>query len=143
MHLQMSRSRLLILTLMAVVVIACARVNNTNRATQREAEYQIARRSYSDVLKPGMSRKDVEDYLHNKGAAFRQMCCMGPNGMGVYDDLTKIGTERAPWNCSEHNVYIGFAFNPKVPVPTKGGPDANDSDILKEVRIFRWLEGCL
>ena len=38
MHLQMSRSRLLILTLMAVVVVACAGVYSTNRATQREAD---------------------------------------------------------------------------------------------------------
>jgi len=57
----------------------------------------------------------------------------------TYDDLVKIGQEKAPWFCSEHNVYIAFEFNPK----SEGeAPETNASDSLKRVSIFHELEGC-
>jgi hypothetical protein len=40
---------------------------------QREAGYQSTLRSYSEVLKPGMTRKEMEDYLRAKKIGFRQM----------------------------------------------------------------------
>jgi hypothetical protein len=144
----MQRSRLLLLILTLVVVFACAlgyaRTKRTTQlAQQRDAHYHAALRSYSEILRPGLSRKDVEAYLRSKRAPFRQMCCMGSSQTWVYDDLTKIGAEPAPWYCSEHKVYIWFAFAPAAPVPSQGGPYSNDSDTLTEVRIFHGLEGCL
>ena len=98
---------------------------------KREPIYQSKLLSYSAVLKPGMSRKEVEDYLRTKNITFRQMCCVdfkdtSPRG---YDDLAKIGQEPAPWACSEKNVYVAFQFD--------------SSDTLKSVTLYRWLEGCL
>jgi hypothetical protein len=73
------------------------------------------------------------------------MCCVANyRGQPVaasdtYDDLVKIGQEKAPWFCSEHNVYIAFEFNPK----SEGeAPETNASDSLKRVSIFHELEGC-
>ena len=75
-------------------------------AQQRELFYQATLRSYSDALRSGLTRKDVESYLRANNKPFRQMCCMGRSGKNAYDDLTKIGKESPPWNCSAHNVYI-------------------------------------
>ena len=60
------------------------------RATEkREAVYQRTPLSYSNILKPGMSRKGMEDYFHSRNIVFQQMCCVDPNtfSKGVYDDL--------------------------------------------------------
>ena len=47
----------------------------TERKEKREAAYQAKLLSYSDVLKPGMTRKNVEDFLRGKDVAFGQLCC--------------------------------------------------------------------
>ncbi len=109
-------------------------------AQQRELFYQATLRSYSDALRSGLTRKDVESYLRANNKPFRQMCCMGRSGKNAYDDLTKIGEESPPWNCSAHNVYIGLEF---VSAGTHPFPEAHESDTLTKVRIFHWFEGCL
>ena len=88
------------------------------------------------------SRKEVEAYLRQKNISFLQMCCInGDNSKHALDDLTKIGQEDAPWFCSENNIYVAFQFDDKG----RHGPhwDANESDVLSKITIFRWLEGCL
>jgi hypothetical protein len=106
---------------------------------KREAGYESTLLSYSQVLKPGMNRKEVEDYLHGKNITVRQMCCVAANELSKrsWDDLTKIGQEDAPWFCSENNVYVAFQFNDHG----QHGPheDANDLDTLKAVSIYHWL----
>lgn len=79
---------------------------------QREAGYQSILRSYNERFKPGVTRKEVEKYLHAESIPFRQMCCVEivVPSKDVYDDLTKIGQEEKPWFCSENNVYIAFQF---------------------------------
>ena len=72
------------------------------------------------------------------------MCCVDTShdySKIVYDDLTKIGQEDAPWFCSENAVYIAFQFT--RPTRTAGEADAEDSDRLRAVTIHHWLEGCL
>jgi hypothetical protein len=110
---------------------------------KREVAYQSALLAYSETLKPGMTRKEVEDYLRAKNVGFRLMCCVDfrNSSKGVYDELTKIGQEDAPWACSEKNIYVAFQFT--RPERNAAGWDANDSDTLKAITIFRWLEGCL
>jgi len=104
----------------------------------REAAYQSALRSYSDDLKPGTRRKDVENYLRAKGVPVIQMGGRSGRSDLTRSDLTKIGREDAPWYCSEYNVYVMFKFDATDPTGI-----LSDSDHLKEVTIFRWLEGCL
>lgn len=92
------------------------------------------------MFKQGMTRKDVEASLRREGRPFHRMCCMEPRRSSAYDSLTKIGEERAPWYCSQHNVYIGFEFSA---AESHEFPEANDSDRLMTVRIFNQFEGCL
>ena len=142
----MQRSQVLILSLILAALVVgggCyARASRAARLTvQRQASYQEALNSYSEALQPGMTRKDVEGYLRRKGTPFRQMCCM-ETSMNAYDDLTKIGSERAPWYCSAHNVYIGFAFVDASADPRRL-PESHESDTLIKVMIYHWNEGCL
>jgi len=118
---------------------AAAGAARAKRARQREAAYQSALRSYSEVLLPGMSRTQVEEFLRRGDKPFRQMCCMGPP-KNAWDDLIKIGEESAPWYCSQHNVYVGFEF---ISSGTHRFAEAHDTDSLKRVTLFHWFEGCL
>ena len=109
---------------------------------RREIAFQSAVRSYADVMKPGMSRKEVEDYLTAKNIGFRRMCCVDRTqfSKGVYDDVTQIGEEEAPWFCSYKNVYVAFQFTgPKHPVLST---TADPTDTLKAVSLYRRLEDC-
>ena len=66
------------------------------------------------------------------------MCCVEERS--AYADLVKIGKEKVPWFCSEHSVYAAFQFAAPEPHDI---PHAHDSDVLKKITIFHWLEGCL
>jgi hypothetical protein len=93
---------------------------------KREADYQAAVQSYSDALKPGATRKSVEDYLQAKGVKYEKMCCIDEKNADA--ELVRIGKEKHPWYCSEHDVYIAFQFV---------------DDKLKSITVYHWLEGCL
>ncbi|MFZ0739524.1 MAG: hypothetical protein WBL70_05160 [Candidatus Acidiferrales bacterium] len=105
---------------------------------KREAAYQAKLQSYSDVLKPGMTRKDVEDYLRGKVVAFGQLCCIDEKTASA--DLVYIGKEKHPWYCEKHNVFIAFQF---AAVEPHKGWEAYDSDTLKRITVFHKWEGCL
>ena len=107
---------------------------------QRQANYESSLRSYSKDLQPGATRREVEALLRNRGTAFRQMCCIDSPWSNALDDLIKIGDETAPFHCSEHNVYVALSF---APSQSRSLPEANDSDVLKTVRVYHRFEGCL
>ena len=140
----MQRSLVLVLGPLLFALVAgdgCASANRTARlAEQRETFYQASLRSYSEVLRLGMTRKDVEAYLQGKGKAFKQMCCIERSPKNAYDDLTKIGAENHPWYCDKHNVYIGFQF---VSAGSHTFPKADESDTLTKITVYHRLEGCL
>jgi len=85
-----------------------------------------------------MTRKEVESYLRAKALGFQRMCCIDERS--AFADLVKIGSEDAPWYCSEQNIYVAFQF---AGVEPHEALKVSDSDSLKRVTIFRWLEGCL
>jgi hypothetical protein len=105
---------------------------------KREAAYQAKLQSYSDVLKPGTTRENVEDYLRAKGVAFGQLCCIDERSASA--DLVKIGKEKRPWYCEENNAYVAFQF---AAVEPHKGWEAYDSDTLKSITIYHKFEGCL
>lgn len=108
---------------------------------KREARYQTALQPYSEMLRPGATRKDAEDYLRAEKTSFGQICCI--DEPSTFADLVKIGKEHHPWYCEEHNVYIAFQFaavTPRTGVPPY---DASDSDVLKSITIWHHFEGCL
>jgi hypothetical protein len=82
-------------------------------AQKREVAYHSVLSEYQGDLRPGMARKEVEDYLRSKKADFTQMCCVEPNDLAkrhTWDDLVKIGEEEPPWFCGENYVYVAFQF---------------------------------
>ena len=105
----------------------------------REAGYESALQVYSQDLKPGLTRKAVEDYLRARSVGFQQRCCLEERG--AFADLVKVGQEDAPWHCGATFVYIAFEF--AAPDSNTPPSKAGDTDTLKNIRIFRHLEGCL
>jgi hypothetical protein len=105
---------------------------------EREDSYQATLKAYSEALPSGKTRKEVEDYLHARDAHISQMCCVDERS--ALADLVKIGKEEAPWFCSEQNIYVAFQFAVAEPHDVV---EAHDTDNLRKVTIFRWLEGCL
>jgi transcription termination factor NusB len=133
-----TRSSMRCLVLIALFATAVSDAQTQSAKQKRENAYQAKLQSYSDALKPGMTRKDVEDYLRAKGTAFRQLCCN--HERSALADLVNIGKEKHPWHCEEHNVYITFQF---AAVEVHKDCQAYDSDMLKKITIFHKLEGCL
>jgi hypothetical protein len=104
----------------------------TQAHAKREMAYQSTLRSYNQVLKPSMKRKEVEDYLRLNKIEFLQM--------SPYD-LTKIGEEEPPWNCGTSDVYVKFRFTNV----RKGESqfDTDDEDTLDEIEVYNQLDRCL
>ena len=136
----MARNPLLLRCFLIILVLATGIRDAGGQSAQqkREAGYQARLQSYSDILKPEMTRKNVEDYLRTKGVAFTRLCCIDERS--AYADLVKIGTEKHPWYCEAHNVYIAFQFAAADPHKVV---EAYDSDTLKRITIFHHLDGCL
>jgi hypothetical protein len=127
---------LAIVIVVLVVAFGVRDVFQERAQRRREVEYQKALQSYSVVLKTGMPRKQVEEYLSAKNLLFRQLCCVSVKefSRGVYDnaydDLVKIGQEDVPWVCSENNVYIALEF---IGSQKDSLPRAEPSDKLKDI----------
>ena len=113
------------------------------RAEQkRQAEYQHITESYSDALRQGMSRAEVEAYIRSRKQTFTQMCCVGAI-RNAWADLIKIGEAKSPtlkWPCTGTNIYVAFEFDASEPPST---PKATDSDRLLSVTLFQQPQPCL
>ena len=140
----MKRRLLLIVGLVVAVLVVCLVVRHVweqRMQHKREIAYQTALQSYSATFRPGTMRKEVETQLRNRGLAFQQI--WGPidgQRASVPLDLVRIGRESAPWYCSEQDVYIAFEFATTGPHESL---DFRDSDVLKAVSVYKWLQGCL
>jgi hypothetical protein len=99
---------------------------------KRETTYQTALRSYTQILKPGTKRKEVEDYLRANKTEFLRISL---------DDLTKIGEEEPPWYCGTSSVHVKFRFTSVG--QREPGLGADDEDTLDEIAIYHWLDRCL
>src|SRR6188508_483423 len=74
----MNRWRVL-LVVMIIALASAATLRHYIRSKEkknREAAYQSALQAYSQNLKPGLTRKEVEDYFLSQGTRFRRMCCV-------------------------------------------------------------------
>lgn len=140
----MSRRRWVVLAVVAVLSIGVGLsikdLIDRRSLRARQSQYAVALRDYSDVLKPRISRREVEAYLQLRHQPFRHMCCVGVH-RSAYADLVKVGQEKAPWYCNKYNIYVAFEFD-----PTEGQTsmlEARDSDKLQDATLFPWLEECL
>ncbi|SRR6266403_890507 len=103
----------------------------TQAQAKREITYQAAVRSYSQILKPGMKRKAVEDYLRFNKTEFLRLSL---------DDITRIGEDEPTRFCGPLEVYVKFQFT--AVSQREPGVDANDEDTLDEIKIFHWASNC-
>ncbi|HYL73047.1 MAG TPA: hypothetical protein VEU96_02525 [Bryobacteraceae bacterium] len=87
---------------------------------EREARYESALQTYSRSLKPGSTRKEVEDYFRANDVTFEQ---------GTSADLVRVGKEETTRHCRDNYVYVAFEFN--------------GTNVLESVKISRQLGGCL
>lgn len=125
---------------MLAICLFAIRAELSKRAEQkRYADYARATKAYSDALKPGTTRGQVENFLKLRNLDFRRMCCIGPHD-NAPADLVRIGKERPPWYCSESNVYVALRFVASAP---HTGPETHDDDKLLTVTLYPWLEECL
>jgi hypothetical protein len=144
-HKVLSRCHLAIALSVAAMLSATAtgcsdfRDKTTTPTKKHEAVYSSEIQVYASVLKPGTTRRKVEDYLRSKGSKFRQMCCIDESS--AFADLVLIGKEKPPWWCGEHNVYIAFQFTSSELRPITVLKD--DSDILTKITVYYWLGNCL
>ena len=100
---------LALLTVLSTVVVGIRYELRKKAQKKREAAYASSLHFYTEELKIGMTRKEVEEYLRAKNTTFMRMCCVDFSGSRAsLDDLTRIGQEDAPWFCSENNVYVAF-----------------------------------
>ena len=133
--------------LLAMLAVAAGLQHELEARAQRkrQAGYELALRSYQQVLKPGMTRKEVEGYIRARNAQLQQTCCVDPKETGVrssWDDLVKIGEEKPPWYCSANNIYIAFQFVDHERRHDYEMRD-DDSDTLRAVSLYQTSEGCL
>jgi hypothetical protein len=74
-----------------VTVLALVNVESFMRAKQmeqrRQAKYRAKADVYRSILKPGITRKQVEAYLRQTGAPYQRSCCEP----GVFSDRARIG----------------------------------------------------
>src|SRR5882672_7865075 len=90
---------------------------------RRNAQYDRILKMYSEVLKPGMNRSEVEAYLiTSKHVSFKQECCVGSK---AWTDLVAIAYEQG-WVCQEEVVNVAFQFAATEPKTDLHGGDPED-----------------
>ena len=130
------------LPVLAVVVaaasstIAVGYVQRQNRATANLAE---ALSNYEQSLRPGMSRKDVKDYLRTRGITFLEQCCNGVP-RSAFSVLIPVGEEGAHWYCETVPDYVSLEF--VATEPEERGAGRSNSDVLREVHLTRGGRVC-
>jgi len=103
---------------------------------------KAASHSFSQVLKPGMTRKDVEDYFRANKIQFGQMCCVEDENKHSYDDVIEIGTRHFPVPCGDNSYYVAFIFNDQTQHPPVGFLQAEDLDTLRSITTVHWVDDC-
>lgn len=129
--------RMAVVSVVVLVLTSCGIQDllDAKDRKKREIGYQAIAKSYSERLKPGLTRREVEAYLKANGTQFTQRCYGG--GDTACFDFVQIGHERVPWFCSDHFVEIQFSFSGRSWLSTAG------TDILRSIGVHYHLDGCL
>ena len=114
-----------------VIVLALVNIQSFVRAKQKEQQRQASYRAkvdaYRSILKPGISREQVEAYLRQTGAPYQRTCCEA----GVFSDLARIGHEAPGWVCRSWDVYVEFSFASTDEKEAAAAPE----DTLKQISM--------
>jgi hypothetical protein len=110
------------------------------RDAKREAGYTLALDAYSKALRPGMTHKEVEEYLRSANTQFSEtLTAYGGRRQSQWADLVKIGeSESAVWYCGKEYVYVALEFTPVNQLPRR----PEDADVLQRIEMYR-VADCL
>jgi hypothetical protein len=106
----------------------------------RRARAAVA--TYSQDLKPGMTRKEVEDYFRANKISFRHRCCGGGSNEHSLDDFIEIGTQHIPVPCGDSTSYVVFIYDAQTWHPPAGLPQADDRDTLRSITTISEVDDC-
>ena len=98
--------------------------------------------SYSQDLKPGMTRKEVEDYFRTNKIQFSQECCVGGSNIHSLVDLIKIGTQHIPLPCGDTPYYVAFIFDYHTQHPPVRLLPVDDMDTLRTIAKLSLVDDC-
>jgi tRNA(Ile)-lysidine synthase TilS/MesJ len=116
-----------------VIVLALANIRSFMRAKQKQQERQGSYRAkvdvYRSILKPGITREQVEAYLRQTGAPYQRSCCEA----GDFSDRTRIGHEAPGWVCRNWDVYVEFKFAGAAGNEAAAAP----GDTLQQIDLFQ------
>lgn len=130
-------SILTVIVVVASVAVFHSHLKSVSRQ-KRETAYRSVLRQYSQDLKPGLRRTEVEGYLRTRNVRFTWVyTSFSGRRKSQYADLVKIGEEVAPWYCSEAYVYVAFEYSGVEKYKQ------NESDVLERIELFRPYTGCL
>jgi hypothetical protein len=107
-----------------------------HQRTKRDAQYQTALHTYTDEIKPGMARSDVEEILRRRNTSFQQVKLAG-DGL---EDLITIGREDPTGFCIWNDVDVRIHFNSSY---DKSDAKGLPADKVEYVNIFEWPRDCL
>jgi hypothetical protein len=124
----------LIIAIASIIVI-----RNDVKAKRREGR-QAELTKLSEVLKPGITRKQVEDYLRTQNLTFRQIC--RNQNQEVFATEVLVAQEEPLWFCSGWGVYVDFEFTALEPDRYSIRPPS-DGDVLSDMHLVRKGDGCL
>ncbi len=132
---------LITFALIAAILLSALAVWNGIRDAarkKREIGYTTALKAYSKAIHPGMTRKEVEEYLRSENTQFSWVyTAFEVKGESQYADIVKIGGRACSRYCSEAYVYVALEFSPRKDF------EQTATDILQRIEIFRPYSGCL
>jgi len=116
-----------------LVLLGIRYFGKVREAAKREKVYQSTLQSYRQILKPGMTRNEVEEYLRSKEIEFLRL---------RDDDISKIGEDDSLiWFCGRPDVFLHFQFIASPQQEPQMGGDGGDK--LNEIEIIRKGSGCI
>lgn len=121
----------------------CAVRTPEQQTKHDDAQYNSALSPYQRDLKPGVSRKQVEDYLRSRNIPFGHSCCAAPNRAYfdyAEDDSIQLREEVRPWPCGSAYVYIAFVFIPQRPFTGGAVNRASEGDTLTGIHIWKIID---
>jgi hypothetical protein len=120
---------ILVIVLVAAFAWTISLYRETHLRKIRDAQHQVILNSYSNELKPGMTRSEVEDLLHQKNMPFSRVR-FGASGL---DDLVTIGREDSTVVCTHNEMDMRLHFTSSYTQPDlKGFP----TDKLEYVKLL-------
>jgi hypothetical protein len=135
------------LLVLGVMLLSMVAVHCSSRNTKVEpipekhkAAYEAKCQAYAKIMKPGMTRKDVEGYLKSKGITFYRTWFAERD---AYADEILIGAEKPPFYCGSYNIYLAFEYISAEPPQPNGLHSCTDADVLKEIKVIDRLESCV